>query len=80
MSKLDRFLDTFEAQNNNPKLAEFLNEVITDLEGEEKYIEHLETDIMQRHFQHRNLIRLLNRTHKTILMAKRTLIQVRRMA
>lgn len=67
--KLNKFLDFFEKYNRDPKMAQFLNDVLEDLEGETKYIEHLETDNMQQQWR----FDMLTENAKTIARAKRTL-------
>lgn len=72
--KLDRFLDFFEKYNRDPKMASYLNDVMHELEGEDKYISTLEMDL----FQQQRRMELMNKIARTKAMAQRTLEQLRR--
>lgn len=79
MNKLDVFLDFFEKHNKDKKLAEFLNEVIVDLDGESEYINHIELESLQHQIRYKKRMEMINKNARMIKSSNRLLKQFRRL-
>jgi len=76
--KIKRFEAALEKRQDR-SLALFWNEVCDSLDGEDDYIADLEWQNFTQQVKHTRFVDLINRNHKMIILAKKTLSQLERM-
>ena len=76
-SKIERFVESFEKKNKDRDLAVFLNEIIEQIETNQKYAEMLEMDLFERETIYRNKLNFIYENQKIISRSKIWLKQIR---
>ena len=75
--KLERFVQSFEKKNKDHDLAVFLNEILDNIEINQKYAEQLEMDLFERETIYRNKLNYIYENEKLIDRSKIWLKQIR---
>ncbi len=68
--KIDRFVESFEKKNKDRDLAVFLNEIIEQIETNQRYAEQLEMDLFERETIYRDKLNFIYENQKLIYWSK----------